>query len=371
MRRVSSLSSCETIKNGWPGRNDPTPRPSRSTVLARKQPDSSIKNQLDDLILQIEQKDERFRQIVGLAEAASASSQTTDTPLAPVTAEPASEHDEQGSPELEQILDDLEDVFETPQQVSAQSADEPLSTDSTTTAGELADQIQELLNKALQTQADTKSTADEAPVAQTPPAESPLTDNTTSGISSAAKPADQPGALEEDLDVYLADRADDAVAGDFETVKQVPGANGDVADAPANKTDVELEDAFETSRQAAGGIDAVDTESVKAPEQAAASEQGSTAADVLRELDEQPPPTAAEQDGVPKPAGPTLRKRLAIIVTGARLAAWPLRIVCAVIYKPFGKISRPTRDLIGYFALLQLFIGSVILINAGIKWLVS
>ena len=340
-------------------------------MLARKQPDSSIENQLDDLILQIEQKDERFRQIVGRAEAASVSSQATDTPSAPVTAEPASEHDEQGSPELEQILDDLEDMFDTPQQVSAQSAEESWSTDSTTTAGELADQIQELLDEALQTQADTKSTADEAPDAQTPPVESPLTDNTTGGVSSAAKPADEPGALEEDIDVYLAQRADDAVAGDFETVKQVLGANGDVANTLANQADVELEGAFETSRQAAGGIDAVDTESIKTPEQAAASEQGSTADDVLRELDEQPPPTAAEQDDAPKPAGPTLRKRLAIIVTGVRLAAWPLRIVCAVIYKPFGRISRPTRDLIGYFALLQLFIGSVMLINAGVKWLVS
>lgn len=168
------------------------------------------------------------------------------------------------------------------------------------------------------------------------------------------------------IDELLAEEADHKVEGDFETPKDVqaaavvktPGpepanAQETVEETPAPSTILYSDDTKLGSSQA--------PKQQSFTSEAPRLQTGATARDVEQELSQQPElaasgstVAAAEEDAKKR------LRRLDLTLLWAVLDP-VLRRICAVLSKPLAGLSPQTRDTIGYFALIHLFLGSVLI----------
>jgi len=197
-----------------------------------------------------------------------------------------------------------------------------------------------------------------------------------------------------DLDSILADSADDAVAGDYETIEQVLAEEQAATAAPAAQTDTTTPEAafpaepdddelpegmFEAPEQIQAGKDPRPpevAEPVAAP--AGGGDFTARAEDVAKELAEQPEslppePEAPPVTPTPKPT-PTpgvrrgSRSRSIAAAVGSRLVGVAGRTpevalqVCTTINKPVRKLPAEWQNTVGYVGLLTLFNATLILI---------
>lgn len=232
---------------------------------------------------------------------------------------------------------------------------------------DLANQIQSLLDD-VKAQEEANAAAPAPPVAHVVRVQKPATE------------AERAAALK-DLDNLLAAAADDAVAGEFETVNEVLATYQQAQASKAAKPSPAEPTPSEPAAPVTGDAEAPPATSEVAttpePEHEAAtveqviasasSSDGATAADVARELDTQPEqqvqtqadppaPAAAEPDPQPSPdPTPTARPRKAFD---------GLRVLFAVLSLPIRNASPGVRGAIGYFALVQFFVAAVLL---GVK----
>ncbi len=207
----------------------------------------------------------------------------------------------------------------------------------------LADQIQELLDEA-----KTKS---------------------------HAKPGANDGASIGELDQMLAAGADDAVAGEFESLDEVMGAAPPASViAAANDgreaLETNAEDAFaspeevmkESSSDAAGDAQDVDADAYATVEQVAQDQTPAPApvAAVKTKLESGPAPIEQEDAPAEPPDRPKRDLQIVLRVNGERL-----RRTCARINRPLGKYSPDIRNTIGYVGLATLA-NAVVLILYGL-----
>jgi hypothetical protein len=203
--------------------------------------------------------------------------------------------------------------------------------------------------------------------AASPPAAAPAAKAVEPTAASAAAPA-QPEVVDiKQIDALIAQSADDAVAGDFETIDDVlktQGGAGSAKPAAAAAGHDEHADAA-----AAGGEDDADAieGDFSTPEQLIS---GATATDVAAELDadakgsgkratRSAAPAAAEPAAVQEQkAARAARRALLLAMFIARL-----RQTCAKLNGPMQRVSPETRNLVGLIGLLTLFNGSVVVIG--------
>ncbi|MCE9591189.1 MAG: hypothetical protein K8S99_11770 [Planctomycetes bacterium] len=241
---------------------------------------------------------------------------------------------------------------------------------------DLANQIQELLDSTAESmgggvklaareetiKSSTPPVAPASPSAPEPPAISPM----------PIKPAlvtRVENAQIKALDTTLAQEADDAIAGDFETPQdviltaaatasaaqeqaqanahaQAPQANTAAGERPAkNLSDVEEEPALEGDFESPAELVA------KATVKAAAPPPGFTAgaADVAKELDSQPEKNAGATPRAREPVAP--RRPRTFALSPAALA----KGLFVLLNRPLANASVQTRNLVGWVGLLTLF----------------
>ncbi len=268
------------------------------------------------------------------------------------------------APDIEQQLDQL-----LKQSAQVTSADEAAPGDDP-----LADQIQQVLDEAESAPRDSEPSA-ATDVAEPSAAEAPE----PSATPEAADPLADLGPQDEDelvdeLDRLLAEGADDAVAGDFETVEQVLGEPDDAAaamqaaatthdvsegdrddrDADANDDEpFEIEGDFAAPEQVLGEQPA--SEEI-AQEEAPASEPPQPVAPIA----EQPVVAVVDAPVAPeRPQRSPKSRRLKAVVTATPETT---KRVCAVVNKPMNFVSNETRNLVGYVGLITLFNASIVVI---------
>jgi hypothetical protein len=176
------------------------------------------------------------------------------------------------------------------------------------------------------------------------------------------------------IDDYLSEQADDAVGGEFETVHEVLSAEAEAARLDPSRAAAHADERDE-SAEAGDHDDASDGRTYDDPRQVLGDPSnddrsahrdakgfGATAEDVADELDDQP---ESQAEGDASAAGadaddvrPRPLPRL-VVRGGAELA----RRMCAAVNRPLAQCSPQTRHLLGYFALLHVFLGSALLIG--------
>ncbi len=273
------------------------------------------------------------------------------------------------------------------------AAEPPVDADSD--AGlDLASQIQQLLDDARTQQPSSAFSAVAEPAgtpvaeAAVPPQPEPVVAPQPASLSPAAQTPDTAMASEtlniEAIDQMLADEADQALAGDFETITEVlatenlpevsapaqresaaPVASA-VSAPPTGEEEDDLEGSFEepeTVLQAAtASADTGLSEDAKA---------------VARELDDQPenrsrasragdsqdtvPPAASDRRRAARPSAFKSLGRTVLV----ELKALPelLRVACEAINRPLAALTPHTRDMVGYAGLITVFWGSVTLVG--------
>lgn len=312
------------------------------------------------------------------AEASEALSDTTslDTALDEMFAATA---DDESPVEQDTVAADTND-----DEVDAEPVQDGQSQDESSKAGDaLVMQIQELLDDARAAQTDIESaykaneddeqsttveTEDGAPqdaVAEQGPA-----------IEVAEGPKD--AALDE-IDTMLAEHAEEAIDGDFDTPEdivaadrpapQVAGAQTGVDDEvePMHLAEPDLEGSFEAPEVLAS-TDADADRAASQSENEAGGDFDSDAADVAAELDSQPELATTKADRKSKKSessaevGATagIRDRLALLVHQmhpSRIGGQTqtLKAICETVNAPLDRTSSATRDMIGYIGLITLF----------------
>lgn len=300
--------------------------------------------------------------------------------------------------------------------VAASHVDEPAAADADETpadaepAGDalgldLASQIQQLLDDARTQEADGSSSTAEDDARQ----DAELDAAAASKAVAAAPPvASEDGAMNIDaIDQMLADGADEAVVGDFETINEVlatdttpeaaaepaPAATSPVAASPAAAAGVsdgagaegqpagaveeeeEIDGSFETpSEILTAAPDQVATEPVTVD----ASALSADAQAVGKELDEQPElkagkqargntaakgdPAAVAADSKPLKISGLVAKLPAILAAIKGLPG-AVQQVCMMINRPLLGLSPQARDMVGYAGLITVFWGSVTIVG--------
>ena len=314
------------------------------------EPDPQLNDQLDALLSDIDQA-----QSGGDAEAIA-------------DAEPAARSDQEPAAADESVdADDIE---------TAELEGDFVAPDEDIVGSDLASQIQELLDDARDSHQEPgpaltdPADEDELPVDATFEAPAEPASETTAAAprSSTDETTAAPVAGEaqdtseiDQLDRELAEGADDAVSGDYETIEDVVASQGA---AP-----------FEEAGALAGLPDTVEapTDEPSADEEGdsvGAAVAGGFSADaqaVARELDEQAQPVGVAAEP-PERDGPTGAETSDAGATpgvgrGAVVAApVMLRRTCAAINRPLMRVSPQTRDLVGYVGLLTLFNGVVFVV---------
>jgi hypothetical protein len=210
---------------------------------------------------------------------------------------------------------------------AAAGAAPPAGGDGDLAGDELAKQIQELLDTAKES-----------------------TEATPAHAAAGPDPAPEVSARAiEKIDEALAESADDAVAGDFETVAEADGQAG--AAAAGRRVEDDVPDATQTEPDLEGGFSSPDA-LMQTP---AAAGFSADARSVAQELDSQPENAAkpAKRDKPAKakaprdprdPNAPSLLRRTLILINAPLLHA-----------------SKQTRDLVGWVGLLTVFNASVLL----------
>lgn len=190
----------------------------------------------------------------------------------------------------------------------------------------------------------------------------------------------------EDIDQMLADEADEAVAGDFETISDVVApiaAASDAADkkkpalqaadanasqnkdALAQDTDaadddeLDFDGSFETTQ------DIITQDDQQSTRTGGAGNFSADAAAVARELDDQPERQNRNANGSKNSAGSSgVAGRISKTSSLAAFSKVPdvARSVCVTISRPMEAVAPQTRDLVGYVGLITLFWGSVTVI---------
>ncbi len=337
--------------------------------------DASLEQQLDEVLRQIQEIEPGLIPATNAAKAASPT-----TPAEPATAAP--DPDGKLDAQLDELLAAAQAQATDPLN-DASSTGVPTPTtndDPDSLAGdELAAQIQSLLD-------DAKRTSE---VATPAPQESLAADATPHGESLSVEQLLQHAAGEEktwtqqiaqdggnpatpvpapaappalkQLDAELAESADHAMAGDFETVTEVLQAEQRNTDGPATTQGEELAGDFETPESV--------IQAGPAPLVVAAA---GSAGSVARELDTQPearphaaaplaPAVAAVAQDLATPATRRARK------SSRRIdwAAWNDRLLrlCATVNRPLMSLSPEWRGTVGMVALLQVFLASVLLLG--------
>lgn len=185
------------------------------------------------------------------------------------------------------------------------------------------------------------------------------------------------------IDDLLAERADDAVAGDFETVNDVlaawaaepqavsaePGADTVEVVAADGAAGAELDVTGDLDRPKDVVVDEGDRGPCQAEVDrsvaAAEPEFNATAQDVARELDEQPEfnatadPTQGTVRWAPRPK-PVVVASAGVLRHGCGLANWPIR-----------QLSVGSQNMIGYVGLLLLFPGTIMCCYGVIRLLLG
>lgn len=190
----------------------------------------------------------------------------------------------------------------------------------------------------------------------------------------------------------MAEEADDAIAGDFDTVHDVLASEQAQAPAPAPIAAATPESAPVSNGFSATGADVgteLDAQSPKAVGAAAAAIGAATAVSAAAAAAPKPvtfaapapvasgaakpsvaAPTSGPAPATPaEPRGPGLLTRLTQRVKSVRLPSTnPLRLArwtCATINAPLNVLAPTTRNTIGYVGLLTLFNASVLLMGKG------
>lgn len=192
------------------------------------------------------------------------------------------------------------------------------------------------------------------------------------------------------IDDLLAERADDAVAGDFETVNDVLAAWAAEPQAVAAEPGVDTAEvvaadgAAEAELDVIGDLDrpedVVVDEGDRGPCQAevdrsvasAEPEFNATAQDVARELDEQPEfdatadPVGASADSTQGTARWAPRPKPVVVAS-----AGVVRHGCGLANRPIGRLSVGSRNMIGYAGLLLVFPGTIMCCYGVIRLLLG
>jgi hypothetical protein len=251
-------------------------------------------------------------------------------------------------------LDQLKQVLDAP------DAPETPEDELAGVSGTFEDPQQALSSAAAEAAAATPVAAPAAKAVE-PPAAAPAP-------TAAAAPA-QPEVVDiKQIDALIAQSADDAVAGDFETIDDVLKTQGGAgsakpaaaaghdehadAAAPAGEDDADaIEGDFSTPEQLIGGATATD---VAAELDADAKGSGKRATRSAAAA-----PAAAEPAQVQEQkAARAARRALLLAMFIARL-----RQTCAKLNGPMQRVSPETRNLVGLIGLLTLFNGSVVVIG--------
>lgn len=213
--------------------------------------------------------------------------------------------------------------------------------------------------------------------------EPPAKDEARAIPSESAEKDDAAAMSLDDIDQMLADEADEAVAGDFETPNEVfTGAAGEakaatsspqaaakpdadsITDSPddykeedaASDEDFDFGGSFESTEE-------IITQEVGQP--AGSGKAKGLSADaqaVARELDEQPENQAHRINaGTGSSAGSSDSRSLPRMAAFAKVPN-VARHVCATISRPMEAVAPQTRDLVGYIGLITLFWGTVTVI---------
>lgn len=355
------------------------------------------------------------------AEPASAPSPGEEPSSSAAPETPASTHDTQAAADVADD-EDFDATFEPPP-----DADEPSpevsatqqAQDASDLVGEdLANEIQQLLDEA-KTSADTEihfeSPEDVASPTAAPAATTQADGHESRAAAGAGETVDEDdlgGAFEtvdeverggaasdaegetvEQIDEMLADMADEAVAGEFETVADV------LAMEAAGETPRGTSLAEQESDADADGLEGADDDlagdfaspdelldsdgddmdfdgAFEAPEDLEPAAVGASASDVSDELDSQPESAAGagrrrrqqsnddDEDGRPgddaRTGGFASRVRR-MVITAAHEAPEHARNTCAVLNRPLRRVSPQTRNLVGYAGLMTLFFGTTLL----------
>ena len=272
----------------------------------------------------------------------------------------------------------------------SQAHDQKTGAEADSDTDPLGVQIDQLLDMAREQEgdqsADLPATAPEAVEAETAGQPSPAEARPSEGKTDSE--------TVKDLDRILADSADDAVAGDYDTIEQVLAEEQTATSAPAAQTDTTTAEApfagesddenlpegmFETPEQIQAGAD---SKPAKAAEPIAAPVGGGDftagAEDVARELAEQPEsmpqeaepePVAASAKASPSPAtGDGSRGRSIAAALGSRVVGVAGRTpdlalrVCTTINKPVRRLPAEWQNTVGYIGLLTFFNATVIMV---------
>ncbi len=271
---------------------------------------------------------------------------------------------ETSSPEAQATLDALKTALSEESAREEPAASETASKAEAPPADPLAAQLDQLLGAASSPPADRLEGVFEPPDDETVAAASAAaaTQNPSSAEDEPPASAEFDGPTPanvslDELDELIAENADGAVAGEFETVSQVMDgkaetdeeASGSAAESTAA---LEAASAQAAAKQAQDGALAGDFASPD--ELLNSSDAAATAADVAQELDEQPERQLQEYSSVAvveDAAEPASRKTLRASL--ARMARWEpaARRACAVVNRPVLKLRPEMRDTLGWVAI--------------------
>lgn len=235
---------------------------------------------------------------------------------------------------------------------AAKSAETAADAESELAGDDLAKQIQELLDTAKETADGTSP----KPAPGIAPAAAPATmSDATATPPAVSGETTAPDEAVQKIDEALAQSADDAIAGDFETVAEASGQAAETTAAAAADTQPARADHAPADSDAEPDLEggfASPEELINSTAAPAATGFAATAASVGRELDEQPE-KGAKPAKVPKP--PKAKKPRDPNAPGL------LRRTLMVINAPLLHASKPVRDGVGWVALLTIFNGSMLL----------
>jgi hypothetical protein len=373
-------------------------------VTAKAESESGLEAQLDQLMAQIAQ------QAPGATPGTSAAPEKTPARAAdPATASAPSATSASGPAASDHTT--IPSTAVQPGGVTAAVASEPVGAvepEPDLVGHALASQIQELLDDAAdqQKQAESKAVPAETQEAQgastaaaTPTDSSNPRPGNLAPVASSATPAAPVDPVEQEvlhqIDDHLAQEADNAVAGDFETVHEVlaqgEGTNalpsteasqsGSVNPAaPANSVSggaIANRATQQSSVAPHGGAAPAGTQQL--PTLTERNPTGATAADVARELDEQPETAhsasaAAAVSNIVVGTGNAARpitsptSSTAVVSRSQRNLLAPVqgasrtfRRILAAVNGPLARFSPDTRANIGYVGVVVMFSGAVLL----------
>ena len=356
------------------------------------------------------------------ADSGEAPKEAATSTVDPEPAVDATEAEESLADQVQELLDQDQAAEDSAEALvpPAQAVDQPAGDEVESGTDPLGVQIDQLLDMAKEQEADQSedlpatpspneviSDASAADVPQAEPSRDvpaqskPLIKTVKAEAAAQPAPADA-GASEgksdseavKDLDSILADSADDAVAGDYDTIEQVLAEEQTATSAPAAQTDTTTAEApvagepddeelpegmFETPEHIQAGEDAG---SAEAAEPVAAPVGGgdftARAEDVAKELAEQPesmpqgselPPVTPSAEPSPTPgARGGSRARSIAAAIGSRLVGVAGRTpdvalrVCTTINKPVRLLPADWQNTVGYVGLLTLLNATMLLV---------